>query len=92
MRKFTGIVRLATTIIALILVAVIAIITLSGCNQQVIDTTWSFEKAIINRQDGTVIEGKVTSWKDFDNSDMVQVKIGDTTYLTHMSNVILIHE
>ena len=42
--------------------------------------------------DGEKIEGDVTSWKDFDSSDMVQVVIDGKTYLTHSSNVILISE
>lgn len=92
MRKFCGIAKIATTIIALIAIAVIVAVTLSGCNRQVIDTTWSYNKVIINRQDGSVIEGKLDGWLDFENSDMVQVKIGNTTYYTHSSNVILIHE
>ena len=73
-------------------VIVIAVLMMTGCNAQVIDTTWSYERAIINLQDGTVVEGKVDSWKDYENSDMVQVKIGNTTYFTHISNVILISE
>lgn len=92
MKKFTRIASLITTIIALVLILVFAVIALTGCNQQIIDTTWSFNKAIIYRQDGTTIEGVVESWKDFENSDMVQVKIDNVTYLTHSSNVVLIHE
>lgn len=92
MKKFMNVARITTLVIAIVSLAVICIILLSGCNQQIVDTTWSFEKAIIYRNDGTTIEGKVESWKDFENSDMVQVKIGDTTYLTHSSNVILISE
>lgn len=92
MKKFMNVARITTLVITIVSLAVICIVLLSGCNQQIVDTTWSFDKAIIYRQDGTIIEGEVTSWKDFENSDMVQVKIGDTTYLTHSSNVILIHE
>jgi hypothetical protein len=92
MKKFTRVTSLIATIVALIAIAVIAAVTLTGCNRQVIDTTWSYNKVIINRQDGSVIEGKLDGWLDFENSDMVQVKIGNTTYYTHSSNVILIHE
>lgn len=66
----------------------------------IIDTTWSFERAIISLPDSGYgwanklfyIEGKVQSWKDFENSDMIQVTIDGVTYLTHSSNVILISE
>ena len=42
--------------------------------------------------DGTVISGKVDKWWDYENSDMVQVEIDGTVYLTHSCNVVLIKE
>ena len=65
---------------------------LAGCNKQIIDTTWSFERAIIFLPDGEKIEGKVRSWNDYDGSDMIQVAIDGKMYLTHSSNVILISD
>lgn len=66
---------------------------LSGCgNRQIIDRTWTFERAIIFLPDGEKIEGPITSWNDYGSSDMIQVRIGDKTYLTHSSNVIMISE
>ena len=66
---------------------------MTGCgNVQLIDTTWSFERAIIFLPDGDKIEGSVTSWTDFESSDMIQVTMGNKTYLTHSSNVVLISE
>lgn len=41
-------------------------------------------------EDGTVIEGKVDSWNDYEG-DQLQVKINGTTYLAHSSNVVLWH-
>ena len=76
-------------IMALIAAGVLAI-GLTGCgNQQLLDITYTFDKAIIAMPNGAVIEGKVQSWKDRENSDTVQVKIGDITYWTHSSNVVL---
>lgn len=63
-----------------------------------IDTTWSFDRAIISlpytgfASNSFCVEGKVDSWKDFENSDMIQVEIGGVVYLTHSSNVVLISE
>lgn len=56
------------------------------------DTTNSFEWVIIGMPDGTSIEGECEQWLDFDNSDMIQVKIGGKVYLTHSVNVVLISE
>lgn len=78
-------------IIALV-AAVILVLSLVGCgNRQLIDTTHTFDRAIINLPNGDVVEGEVKSWKDYDG-DQIQVKIDDTTYLTHVSNVVLISE
>ena len=77
----------------LITLAVILAITLSGCgNMQAFDTTFKFDKAIIFLPNGESIEGKIDSWLDFENSDMIQVKIDGVTYLTHATNVIMIAE
>lgn len=64
----------------------------SGCNKQLLDTTLSFERAIVYLPNGEVIEGKVQSWKDYEDGDQIQVKIGGKQYLVHSSNVVLISE
>lgn len=53
------------------------------------DTTQTFTHAILKLDNGELIEGKIDSWRDFSESDTVQVTIGGITYLTHYSNVIL---
>lgn len=67
--------------------------TLTACkvgNRQIgWDTTQTFTYAIVELGNGEVIEGTVTSWRDFDDSDVVQFTIGGVTYLTHYSKVIL---
>lgn len=63
-----------------------------GCNKQVIDVTFSFERAIIELPNGEIIEGKVSSWKDYDDGDQIQVKINGKTYLVHSSDIVLISE
>ena len=78
--------------ITLGLLVIIVSMVLCGCNQQLVDTTWKFDSAIVKLADGNVVEGHVQSWLDFDGSDMIQVKINDVVYLTHSSNVVLIAE
>lgn len=68
-----------------------AIASLTGCNKQLFDTTYSFERAIIELPNGEIIEGKVQSWDDYEG-DQLQVKINGKTYLTHAENVVLISE
>ena len=63
-----------------------------GLNRQVIDTTFSYDNAILALPDGSVISGKIESWKDYDDGDQIQVKIDGTTYLVHSVNIVLIKE
>ena len=79
-------------IIALLLavIAILSITLLSGCNKQIMDLTYSYEYAIIGLPNGEVVEGKVSSWTDYEDGDQLQVKINGKTYLVHSSNVVLI--
>lgn len=65
-------------------------VTLSSCgNKQFIDTTYTFKYAEIKMPSGEVVKGKVSSWKDYEDGDTLQVVINGETYLTHISNVVL---
>lgn len=66
--------------------------TLTGCNKQIIDTTFSFDRAILSLPNGDVVEGNITSWTDYADVDQIQVKINGKTYLVRSSNIALINE
>ena len=55
-------------------------------------TLYAYDNAILALPDGSVISGKIESWKDYDDGDQIQVKIDGTTYLVHSVNIILIKE
>ena len=76
--------------ILLTLVLVLGVMVLAGCNKQMVDLTYSYEYAIIGLPNGEVVEGKVSSWTDFEDGDQIQVRIDGKTYLVHSSNVVLI--
>lgn len=79
--------------IGLVLLVILLAILMTGCgNRQLVDTTYTFNRAIVSLPDGSVIEGEVDSWKDFEDGDQIQVKIDGTTYLVHASNVVLIKD
>ena len=61
-------------------------------NRQLMDTKYHFDRAIVKLPNGEVVEGRVTSWLDFDDSDVIQVKIDGKTYLTSYVNVCLIDD
>ena len=80
---------------AIMLVAVITLslaVIITGCNKQMVDLTYSYEYAIISLPNGEVVEGKVSSWTDFEDGDQIQVKINGKTYLVHSSNIVLISD
>ena len=80
-------------VIVVILVAAVVIYWESTHgNRSLIDTKYRFDRAVIALPNGQVIDGKVSSWLDYDDSDAVQVTIDGKTYLTHYTNVCLIDE
>ena len=79
-------------ILAILMIMLLMVATLSGCNKQIFDTTYSFDKAIISLPNGNVVEGKIDSWTDFEDGDQIQVVINGVTYLVHSSDIVLIKE
>ena len=75
-------------LIAMLATAAIGVFT----NKSIVDMTYSFERAMIQLPNGEIVEGCVSSWTDFEDGDQIQLRIGDKTYLTHISNVVLISE
>ena len=76
---------------ALILLAATTLL-LTGCNYSIVDTTYHFDRAIIELPNGAVVQGQVQSWMDYEDGDQIQVKIDGVTYLVHSSDVVLIAE
>lgn len=70
--------------------AIAAAILMAGCNKQVIDLTYEYSWAQLRMPDGTIIEGELNSWNDYEG-DQLQVKIDGVTYLVHSANVVLKH-
>ena len=79
--------KLTALVLALILVFLMA-----GCNKQMVDLTYSYERAVLSLPNGEIIEGKVSSWTDFEDGDQIQVRIDGKTYLVHSSNIVLISD
>lgn len=82
--------------IAIVALIITLCLTLTACqigNRKIgFDTTQTFRWAIIQLGNGELIEGPVDSWRDFDESDAVQITIKGVTYLTHYANAILATE
>ena len=59
-------------------------------NRQLVDWHYRFNYGVIRLPNGEVVEGKVSSWYDYPDSDAVQLTINGKTYLTHYANVALV--
>lgn len=84
--------RILSMLAAALIVGGAALVLLTGCNKQLVDTTYSYDTAVISLPDGTTVRGKVESWKDYGDGDQIQVKVNGDMYLVHSANVALIKE
>lgn len=79
-----------------LLAAILALgmaLSLAGCgNRQMIGLTYSYKYAIISLPNGEIVEGKVDSWKDFEDGDQLQITVDDVTYLVHATDAVLMTE
>ena len=78
--------------IFIIISMLIMILTMTGCNKQVVDFTYKYDWAVLGLPNGNVIEGEVDSWRDYGDGDQIQVTIDGVTYLTHATDVVLIDQ
>lgn len=63
---------------------------ITDVSRSCVDMAWRYDYAMIRMPDGSVIQGTLEAWKNFHNSDTIQLKIDGKIYLTHYKNVVLI--
>ena len=64
-----------------------------GCgNQQLVDTQYTYNKAIIGFPDGRVKEVEVKKWNDYDDTSIQIISEEGEVYLTDLKNVVLLKE
>lgn len=78
--------------IVLLLTTIVMALSITACgNKTLLDTTYTFDEAIIRLPDGNVISGEVMTWTDYEDGDSLQITLKDgNTYLVHASNAVLI--
>ena len=78
-------------IIALVLAVLAMVCMLTACgNMALFDTTYTFDKAIIEMPGGEVIEVKVKTWQDYDGEQLQIMAEDGTVYLVSSYNCVLI--
>ena len=76
--------------ILLFVVTILSVVTLSACNAQVFDFNYEFEKVHLVSEHKCI---EIKSWKNFDDSDMVQLTLkDDTVVLGHSNEIVLIKD
>lgn len=74
-------------------VTALTVFTLTACgNKQFLDTTYTFNKAMIKLQNNTVITVDIESWTDYEG-EQLQIKSTDgTVYVVNSVNCTLIKD
>ena len=80
----------------LIIMLIVCVTVFAGCEHKMGNRitggkdvqTFTYAYVILGGQ--KVAEGAITQWRDYSNSDTVQVLINGKYYLTHYTNVVLI--
>ncbi len=77
-------------LLALAAIAGSAVLLTACGNKQIIDTTYTFNKAMIKLQDDTVVTVDIESWTDYADGEQLQIKSKDgVTYLVNSVNCTL---
>lgn len=70
-----------------------ALLTMSSCNMEIVDTVFSYDYAIVSFPGGSSEKIKIRSWRDYEDSDQIQITSEDgTVYLFHSENIVLVKE
>lgn len=66
--------------------------TMAGCNRDMIDTNYSYDRAIIQLANGDVVEVDIAKWRDYEG-EQIQITAKDgTVYLTSSMRCDLIND
>lgn len=78
-------------IIIILVIAAAGLFILTGCNKQIIDTTYTYNKAIVYLGNEK-LEIEIKKWNDYEGEQIQIVAKDGTVYLVSMNNTILIKE
>ena len=73
-----------------IILVIIPILLLCGCNYKMIDLEYEYNKAICN-YDGDKFELKINEWSDYDG-EQIQIITDDNIYLVSANHCYLIKD
>ena len=78
-------------ILGVLLVAMMMLYMVGCGNMDMLDTNYTYNRAIIDLANGESIEVEVKQWRDYENGEQLQIITPDgTVYLTSSYNCTLI--
>lgn len=78
------------TYIGIILAVIFCLLFITGCNKQIIDLDYEYDKAICN-YNGDRFALVIDKWQDYDG-EQIQIKSKGKTYLISANNCYLVGE
>lgn len=73
-----------------ILLLILPVLLITGCNRQVFDFKYTYNKAYCN-YNGDKFELNIDKWNDYDG-EQIQIKSNGKTYLISANNCYLVEE
>lgn len=73
-----------------IIILAIVVVLLTGCNRQIVDLKYTYDKAICN-YDGNEFELKIDKWNDYDG-EQLQIISNGKVYLISANKCYLVKE
>jgi len=73
-----------------VIIVVFVVFMATGCNQQMIDLDYTYNKAYCN-YNGDKFELKIDKWNDYEG-EQIQIKSDGKTYLLSANNCYLVKE
>ena len=76
------------------IIILVGMLLLTGCgNRDMLDTNYTFNRAIVILNDGTKLELEIKKWADYEDGEQIQIIAKDgKTYLVSSYNTILIKD
>ena len=76
-------------LVLILILMLTCLLTLSGCNKQIIDLNYEFTNAYVKIGDEWV-DLEIFSWKDYEDGEQIQLKLRDgTVFIVHSANCVL---
>lgn len=80
-------------IIGFLVLGLIRIYYVVSGNKQIIDTSFDFNRAVIELPNGEIVDGEINSWRDYEDGDQLQIIMEDgKVYLTSTYHCTLIKD